>query len=839
MLPAADTLFHPLVPGGAVRHWRHSAVSERRYDVADRPMAGEMDPFFFLTKHKNFIPHEYPCRTAFAAARRDRRPEPWAAGPCDRVWLPFGAEILDLSGFWFRPTEIAAWAETGLDLAAAGTVRLRLTTCGGAVLFVDGEERGHLAAYVRNLETAVEIALPLAAGRHAIRVHLDDLAERDTRFVLRLDYLDGPPARVAVPVPVAAERAAALEPLLDGLRFDRAFYTAGDVALVLPAPAPFDLDVRVSVAGDFISADRTERDGRIGAGADRFVVGTVDDLPPECRSYTVTLADGPYAVRRTLAVEVTPLARQGDAPARLADRVAEALDHVAEQAEPDSVRALARLATGRGGADTDAMLLACLPAIRDCHDCADFLLVPMLWCRLAYADALAPATRAAIDDAVRGYRYWMDEPGNDVQWYFSENHALLFHTAAYLAGTLLPDARFVRSGRTGAEQAAVGAARLAAWLDAFAAHEMAEWNSTPYFPIDFKGLAALVALAPDPGLRDRARAAILRLVEIIARSAHHGVVTASQGRSYEHTLRPARTAELNAVARLLFGTGQLGRRFHCLPQLALLLRDHGLEIPADLAAIARMEEDGAREWRFAQGPGRIARLYHYKCRDYAMGSIAAYRPGEWGYQETVLQLRLGRVPEAQVFVNHPGEIIQSGSGRPSFWGGCGTLPRVHQYRAVALVDFDVADGQPDFTHAFLPFAAFDHVEIAENRILLAAGDGFALLVGSAPFEVVAAGPSAGCEVRLPGRRGRWLIRLGSAARDGGGRAGLAAFGDRMAALGVAARGGARRAERGYDVVDPDYGAITFHASGVVDAGDRRLDPAEWTIRGETTCFPTA
>ncbi|MBP0650023.1 LacI family DNA-binding transcriptional regulator, partial [Mycobacterium tuberculosis] len=47
-----------------------------------------------------------------------------------------------------------------------------------------------------------------------------------------------------------------------------------------------------------------------------------------------------------------------------------------------------QLATGRAGPETDAMLAACLPAIADCHDCADFLLVPLLWCRISYADAI-------------------------------------------------------------------------------------------------------------------------------------------------------------------------------------------------------------------------------------------------------------------------------------------------------------------------------------------------------------------------------------------------------------------------------------------------------------------
>ena len=90
-----------------------------------------------------------------------------------------------------------------------------------------------------------------------------------------------------------------------------------------------------------------------------------------------------------------------------------------------------------------------------------------------------------------------------------------------------------------------------------------------------------------------------------------------------------------------------------------------------------------------------------------MGSAAHYRWNEWGYQETVLHLRLGDKPDAQVWINHPGEAIHSGYGRPSYWGGSGTLPRVHQYRGLAIVLFDCAAEQPDFTHAWFPQSAFD------------------------------------------------------------------------------------------------------------------------------------
>ena len=57
--------YFPLNQNEAVRYWQLSAISSQRYDVPNAPMSGEMDPFFFLNQHKNFIPHTYPCRTQF------------------------------------------------------------------------------------------------------------------------------------------------------------------------------------------------------------------------------------------------------------------------------------------------------------------------------------------------------------------------------------------------------------------------------------------------------------------------------------------------------------------------------------------------------------------------------------------------------------------------------------------------------------------------------------------------------------------------------------------------------------------------------------------------------
>jgi len=811
-----------IAPGMALTYWQLGESVETGYDLPDQPMLGEMDPLFFLTKHKNFIPHEYPCRTRFAKDFRDRHPVPKGSFSPKRNWLPFGSERVDLSGFWFRATKVGTWAKTILDIKEGGPARLGLTTCGGAVLWVNGVEAGWMAPYSRNLEHSREFAVTLKPGRNEITLYFDDLAERDARYFFQLDYVDGPEGKAGFSVDGEVKIAEAIEAVLAGMHFEKPAYSGGEVALELADPIPVDADVQIIIEGDFMSKESIELTTKLPAGAPRLVVGEVENLPADFRHFAVTLDVEGFKATRTFGVEICHARRQGEAPALLADRIKEALDEVAQYGEADSVSALARLAVGHKGFETEAMITGILGAVEKCYDCADFILLPLLWVRAAYCKDLSPELVGRIDKAILGYRYWMDEPGNDVQWYFSENHALLFHCAAYLGGFLLPKERFVRSGRLGAEQSLVGAGRVRKWLDHFEQWEMAEFNSAPYFPIDLKGLTALFAFAPDADIKERARLGIVRLLEIVANSSHHGMLTGAQGRSYEHTLRAGRSLELSGIARMLWGKGNYGRRFHALPQLALSLRDHGLKLPKKLSKQANYQKKKAQEWCFAQGQNLFARLYHYKCADYAMGSAACYRWGEWGYQETAIHLRIGKNPDAQIWINHPGETMISGYGRPSYWGGSGTLARVQQYRDLAIVVFDCHQGQPDFSHAFFPEAVFDET-IIMGRVALAAMDkGFVYLRGGKDLDPVTKGPMAGCELRQGGYKTSWIIRLGTRKA----RKPLKRIVEKFAAL--------EMVEVGNDVLainDPDYGQVLFYPDGRVLAQNRTINPQSWTIGG--------
>jgi hypothetical protein len=112
--------------------------------------------------------------------------------------------------------------------------------------------------------------------------------------------------------------------------------------------------------------------------------------------------------------------------------------------------------------------------------------------------------------------------------------------------------------------------------------------------------------------------------------------------------------------------------------------------------------------------------------------------------------------------------------------------------------------------------------LARSTALARSGDGLALLRAHGPLTAVTEGPSANCELRLPGRRGRWLLRLGATAQHGS----LQAFARRFRGLLQQPQPDGRIL-----VDDPDYGMVEFHPDGTVAAEGRRLDPAEWTMTG--------
>lgn len=216
-----------------------------------------------------------------------------------------------------------------------------------------------------------------------------------------------------------------------------------------------------------------------------------------------------------------------------------------------SFAGLADLAAGR--TTEEPGLLALCDFVDARIDCADFRMLTLLMVRYRWPELVSAPTLHRIDASILGFRYWMDEPGDDSMCYWSENHQCLFAVCEYLAGTLFPDRVFTNLGINGRRRAERGAERLRTWLADRFRFGFTEWLSNTYYEEDIAPLALLVDHAPDETLRTEA-AMVLDLLHLdLALHRFDGRFVASSGRCYQAQKQDPAMADVNDILRDAFG----------------------------------------------------------------------------------------------------------------------------------------------------------------------------------------------------------------------------------------------------------------------------------------------
>lgn len=209
-----------------------------------------------------------------------------------------------------------------------------------------------------------------------------------------------------------------------------------------------------------------------------------------------------------------------------------------------------------------------------------------------------------IRRCVLGFRYWIDEPGDDVMWFFSENHALLFHACELLAGQCFPDESFGNSGETGEQHRLKAEERLKHWFERFFDEGLAEWNSNAYMPIDAVGLLYIYDMAESKTLKQSAKRAMDMLFYYITLHAHHGRMMCTFGRSYEKELKGHYSAGTTSMCWIAYGIGNINA--YSISNVIYSLTDY--EPPEEYLNFLQPNSDGF-EFQYEQGAGGYARLY--------------------------------------------------------------------------------------------------------------------------------------------------------------------------------------------------------------------------------------
>ena len=720
-----DGIWRKVGRGSGINVWAMTEPEVVSWPGVARPMPDRVDYRFTNGSVDTGV---FPCREALmvavAAGREVRMPE----GPFTRATPGGESPDVDFSRFCHAPTLIRRGFRCAVRAAEAGVAEFEVATCGSVTVWADGREVLRFEPFTRNVAGRTVMALAVGPEPVEITVALEDLHERDTTCFFAMIPRSGPALETRAPG-LDGGRIEEAARALASLRTDRVFYESGDISVVCDEPPGFDLPFRLVAHGQFmrggIAGPHRVRETvgfRVGPGKAGAVLMRVASSEQGCVELVFEAEVDGVRLERGIGTSVVPPATPL-AGADVAARKVAAADRMAARGSFEPATALLLMSRGEKPALAAEIVDRALDDIERRFDCADFSILPLLRIWRDNREGLEPARRARLRAALLGFRYWLDEPGNDVMWFWSENHVLCFHVAQLAAGTFFADEVFSNSGKTGAVLAAEATERIGRWFDSIEAHGLAEWNSAAYYPIDMLALFSLHDLAEDARLVERSAALLDMIFVMTGLHTTGGVPAGSQGRAYEKELLAGPATELGSVAAIAFG----GRWPEGYDRAAALfcLSDY---MPPDAAArFAKLRPGEVLEARYTQGLEHAGRLTLWKTPDVQISTVSDHHAGERGKQQHVIDVQFAGHPMARAWINHPGELKVWGERRPSLLAGNAILPRVAQVADTAFIIHDLTSDLSTigFTQLFAPRDAFDLVEAYGNWLFLRSGNGCA------------------------------------------------------------------------------------------------------------------
>lgn len=711
--------------------------------------------------------HELPCEGTTAAS--DGATFPWRYYRCAEDHA-----VADGQGggcVYFK-----TWAYAQIDCPRPYAGQWKVAVHGPVDVWVNGQH------VLRKEDSSIFVPLKhdftanLKSGVNEVLVRFEAVKIRVGVYGMALKLPEpAVDAEVVLPtlLPETAERQRA-ERALGGVYLDRELMTAEDPVTLHWADDLAD-SVQVSVAvhnsrGEVVAGKET-----LGARGAKVVVAEPGKLTPGRYSIKVTPAslktdEIKNLCERSLSFAVIPSDYREQPYGTYDERREEALEKAARE---DGLYAqIAKLELGRWSEVRSEPFFQAVDKINRRNDTSDFELLGLIGVMLRYADnpSFPAALKQPIEDCILRFRYWADEPGQDVMWFWSENHQITFHACEVLAGQLYPNRTFSNAAQTGVWHREKGERLALAWLRRRLTRGFHEWDSNTYFSVDMLALSHLADLAADDEVRELAATVLSKLLFTIAVNSYQGVFGSAHARTYPGDVKSGRGEGTSGAARLMWGLGTFSDG-KCYVSLALMKR-YRLPPVIEQIAIDVPEAMWNRERHggvldpavdYFGGSWEVNKVT-YKTPDYMLSSAQDYRRGSRGNMQHIWQATFG--PDAVVFVTHPPFLAESGS--PNFWVGNLVLPRVAQWKDVLV---DVRKCPPGeglgFTHAYFPLHAFDDWMLTGKWLVACQGDGYLALTSKAGIRLVRNGRYAYRELRSHADEDVWICQLGSKRQDGG------------------------------------------------------------------------
>ncbi|HIY57035.1 MAG TPA: hypothetical protein H9829_02375 [Candidatus Tetragenococcus pullicola] len=697
--------------GNSINIWKHS-------DLIKEQVPTEIQTFDApVNQSEGYQEVEYPVRTNFLQHKKEIK---FPSKTFDNIYCGFENPRVDFSTFQALPHKVSTVLQCTILSDKDQVVEFLFTTCGRGILWLDQQQIMDFAPYARNHGTSCTLTLPLKKGSNELILYMDDLAERDVNFFVELQLVSDIELTIELEMTYEAEKLSQAIDFLNGIYLEKDYYSEGDVIV------HSDLEsyrrvlltystVTFSVEGGGDITDFEREDSFLEMKNKKFLIGNVADIQTSGLTTIfigVPLPDGHYLYKKLVfcLYNETEKVSLGNS---IEMRKKTALENFADLDIPDMNSALAELFLGHVYDERIGdKLFPAYTMIQKRGDCADFMLAPLLSFTVTHRnDQELSIFLEQMKDLAIHFRYWIDEPGKDVMWYFSENHSLLFHICQYLAGYLYPEDVFEVSQRQGEIQYEIGKKRLLSWFEHFESYGFSEWNSTTYLPIDLIGFFSLYNAAPDKEIRDKAKHALDFTFKIMAVNFHSGTLSSTFGRTYEHDLKAMRIGEISNILAVAWNKGNFN---HALRATTVFcLSDY--EPPKEYMKYIDLKPRQYLTANYLQGINQVE-TYLYKCDNYSIASAIRYNCFKKGHQQHMMNISLGN-DGTQLWINNPGEYMHSGENRPSYWAGNDRCPCIIQYKNTMSLHYDLSEAYIKKIHLYLPFWSLSEIDKSDPHWL--------------------------------------------------------------------------------------------------------------------------
>ncbi len=699
--------------------------------------------------------------------------------------------FVDLTATYTTCNYLRAWAYVQVTFPEAAALDLVMTTNGPADLWLNGQHVHRHEHFSKQFPISVSFPANVQAGSNEFLIRFEIAAVRETPLVMALKISGefSNEIKVIIPTDIKVDKLESrigYEEMIQYAYLDRYVYGwfsgdrydqnepitvrfSNDLDYLEPIPLTYRLQ---SLNQDiFQEGNRPTNGGLVYELARSFPLRNgvfhLALMPPADQFYLLKI----QVERRDLFYVIrTPYSQNLFGVLR--DRRREALTEATIRRSESLYTEIAKMSLGKWDNLDRKVIFNTLERINQHQEDSVVDLMGFIGAlsRFSRKPDFSDELKQAIQVAALNFRYWEDEPGEDIMDFKSENRQILFHACEILAGQLYPEKLFKHTGKNGKWHQEKGEGLAINWLNSRAAFGWKDWDANTGFAEEICALSHLVDFAASEKVTELASILMDKLLFSLAINSFQGAFGSTHGNSDTASILSSRLEATSGLSRLMWGMGNYNEH---LPGLVSLACMKNYDFPNLIKSIATRKPDAfwdrerhgmpAEESNSANS--KEVNKVTYKTRDYMLSSAQAYNPGQKGHAEHIWQATLG--PDAVVFTNHPACFSQDDAHQPNFWRGNAVLPRVAQWGDVLVAQYQLpAEDWLGFTHAYFPLSTFDEAKLEEHWAFARKDKGYLALYSSCGFDLVTKGQSAYRELRAFGNQVVWFCQMGQELLDG-------------------------------------------------------------------------